>query len=77
MADEAMFTLMTFFLFLFLAPPEDNGIVLEKEISKEEVVGIIELYKRSSATAETAQLQKVVLQMDKYGVRGEKLYVCL
>nr|XP_009507132.1 PREDICTED: two pore calcium channel protein 1-like [Phalacrocorax carbo] len=46
---------------------EDNGIVLEKEISKEEVVGIIELYKRSSATAETAQLQKVVLQMDKYG----------
>uniref|UniRef100_A0A8B9ST90 Two pore segment channel 1 n=1 Tax=Anas platyrhynchos TaxID=8839 RepID=A0A8B9ST90_ANAPL len=28
---------------------KDNGIVLEKEISKEEVVGIIELYKRSSA----------------------------
>ncbi|NXE27993.1 TPC1 protein, partial [Ardeotis kori] len=46
---------------------EDNGIVLEKEISKEEVVGIIELYKRSSAAAETAQLQKMVLQMDKYG----------
>ncbi|NXG77069.1 TPC1 protein, partial [Baryphthengus martii] len=46
---------------------EDNGIVLEKEISKEEVVGIIELYKRSSAAAETAQLQKIVLQMDKYG----------
>ncbi|NXC76144.1 TPC1 protein, partial [Anhinga anhinga] len=46
---------------------EDNGIVLEKEISKEEVVGIIELYKRSSATAETTQLQKIVLQMDKYG----------
>lgn len=55
---------------LFLASPEDNGIVLEKEISKEEVVGIIELYKRSSAAAETAQLQKIVLQMDKYGVRG-------
>ncbi|KFQ85698.1 Two pore calcium channel protein 1 [Phoenicopterus ruber ruber] len=46
---------------------EDNGIVLEKEISKEEVVGIIELYKRSSAATETAQLQKIVLQMDKYG----------
>ncbi|NXW56765.1 TPC1 protein, partial [Eurystomus gularis] len=46
---------------------EDNGIVLEKEISKEEVVGIIELYKRTSAAAETAQLQKIVLQMDKYG----------
>ncbi|NXY48915.1 TPC1 protein, partial [Ceuthmochares aereus] len=46
---------------------EDNGIVLEKEITKEEVVGIIELYKRSSAAAETAQLQKIVLQMDKYG----------
>uniref|UniRef100_A0A8B9CQX4 Two pore segment channel 1 n=1 Tax=Anser brachyrhynchus TaxID=132585 RepID=A0A8B9CQX4_9AVES len=46
---------------------EDNGIVLEKEISKEEVVGIIELYKRSSAAPETAQLQKIVLQMDKYG----------
>ncbi|NWX41283.1 TPC1 protein, partial [Steatornis caripensis] len=46
---------------------EDNGIVLEKEISKEEVVGIIELYKRTSAATETAQLQKIVLQMDKYG----------
>ncbi|NXG52704.1 TPC1 protein, partial [Psilopogon haemacephalus] len=46
---------------------EDNGIVLEKEISKEEVIGIIELYKRSSAAVETAQLQKMVLQMDKYG----------
>ncbi|XP_030316221.1 two pore calcium channel protein 1 isoform X1 [Calypte anna] len=46
---------------------EDNGIVLEKEISKEEVVGIIELYKRSSAAAEAAQLQQIVLQMDKYG----------
>ncbi|XP_061865953.1 two pore channel protein 1 isoform X3 [Colius striatus] len=46
---------------------EDNGIVLEMEISKEEVVGIIELYKRSSAAPETAQLQKMVLQMDKYG----------
>ncbi|NXF28946.1 TPC1 protein, partial [Nyctibius bracteatus] len=46
---------------------EDNGIVLEKEISKEEVIGIIELYKRSSAATDTAQLQKIVLQMDKYG----------
>ncbi|KFR12462.1 Two pore calcium channel protein 1 [Opisthocomus hoazin] len=46
---------------------EDNGIVLEKEISKEEVVGIMELYRRSSAATETAQLQKIVLQMDKYG----------
>uniref|UniRef100_A0A672UU13 Voltage-dependent calcium channel protein TPC1 n=1 Tax=Strigops habroptila TaxID=2489341 RepID=A0A672UU13_STRHB len=46
---------------------EDNGIVLEKEISKEEVIGIIELYKRISAATETAQLQKIVLQMDKYG----------
>ncbi|NWT39111.1 TPC1 protein, partial [Chroicocephalus maculipennis] len=46
---------------------EDNGIMLEKEISKEEVVGIIELYKRTSAATEIAQLQKIVLQMDKYG----------
>lgn len=44
--------------------------MLEKEISKEEVIGIIELYKRTSAATETAQLQKIVLQMDKYGVRG-------
>lgn len=44
--------------------------MLEKEISKEEVIGIIELYKRISAAPETAQLQKIVLQMDKYGVRG-------
>lgn len=47
--------------------------MLEKEISKEEVVGIIELYKRSSAAPETSQLQKIVLQMDKYGVRGNSL----
>uniref|UniRef100_A0A8C9F8J9 Two pore segment channel 1 n=1 Tax=Pavo cristatus TaxID=9049 RepID=A0A8C9F8J9_PAVCR len=46
---------------------EDNGIVLEKEISKEEVIGIMELYKRSSAATETSQLQKIVLQMDKHG----------
>lgn len=44
--------------------------MLEKEISKEEVVGIIELYKRSSAATDTSQLQKIILQMDKYGVRG-------
>lgn len=71
-AVEAKLILVTFFspLFLFLASPEDNGIVLEKEISKEEVIGIIELYKRTSAATETAQLQKIVLQMDKYGVRG-------
>lgn len=58
---------------MFLASPEDNGIVLEKEISKEEVIGIIELYKRTSAATETAQLQKIVLQMDKYGVRGNSV----
>ncbi|OXB71045.1 UNVERIFIED_CONTAM: hypothetical protein H355_000307 [Colinus virginianus] len=46
---------------------EENGIVLEKEISKEEVIGIIELYKQSSADIETSQLQKIVLQMDKHG----------
>lgn len=69
MADEATFILETSFLSL-LASPEDNGIVLEKEISKEEVVGIIELYKRISGASETTQLQKIVLQMDKYGVRG-------
>lgn len=75
-AVEAMLVLETLFffnLFLFLASPEDNGIVLEKEISKEEVIGIIELYKRTSAATETAQLQKIVLQMDKYGVRGSSV----
>ncbi|XP_015733645.1 two pore calcium channel protein 1 isoform X2 [Coturnix japonica] len=46
---------------------EDNGIVLEKEISREEVIGIIELYKQSSAATEISQLQKIVLQMDKHG----------
>lgn len=75
-AVEAMLILGTlgfFYLFLFLASPEDNGIVLEKEISKEEVIGIIELYKRTSAATETAQLQNIVLQMDKYGVRGNSV----
>lgn len=41
--------------------------MLEKEISKEEVIGIMELYKRSSAATEISQLQKIVLQMDKHG----------
>lgn len=66
---EATFILLTS-LPLFLAFAEDNGIVLEKEISKEEVIGIIELYKWSSAATEISQLQKIVLQMDKHGVRG-------
>uniref|UniRef100_A0A8C3T510 Two pore segment channel 1 n=2 Tax=Chelydra serpentina TaxID=8475 RepID=A0A8C3T510_CHESE len=45
---------------------EDNGIVLEKEISKEEMAGVIELYRRNCAAFETAPLQKVIGQMDKY-----------
>ncbi|XP_073168490.1 two pore channel protein 1 isoform X2 [Lepidochelys kempii] len=45
---------------------EDNGIVLEKEISKEEMAGVIELFRRNCAASETAPLQKVVAQMDKY-----------
>lgn len=45
---------------------EDNGIVLEKEISKEEMAGVIELYRRNCAASEIAPLQKVIAQMDKY-----------
>lgn len=58
---------------LFSLPPseEDNGIVLEKEISKEEMAGVIELFRRNCAASETAPLQKVVAQMDKYEVRRE------
>uniref|UniRef100_A0A8C8R9M3 Two pore segment channel 1 n=1 Tax=Pelusios castaneus TaxID=367368 RepID=A0A8C8R9M3_9SAUR len=46
---------------------EDNGIVLEKEISKEEIAGVIELYRCNCDASETVQLQKVMAQMDKYG----------
>ncbi|XP_019394961.1 PREDICTED: two pore calcium channel protein 1 [Crocodylus porosus] len=44
---------------------QDNGIVLEKEIFKEEMVTITELYKINCATSEVAQLQKIITQMDK------------
>lgn len=50
---------------------EDNGIVLEKEIFKEEMVAVTELYKINCATSEVAQLQKIIVQMDKYEVRRE------
>uniref|UniRef100_A0A8D0H491 Voltage-dependent calcium channel protein TPC1 n=1 Tax=Sphenodon punctatus TaxID=8508 RepID=A0A8D0H491_SPHPU len=46
---------------------EDNGIVLEKEVSKEEMVGVIELYRRNCAPSEAEQLIRVIAQMDKYG----------
>ncbi|XP_019362242.1 PREDICTED: two pore calcium channel protein 1 isoform X1 [Gavialis gangeticus] len=45
---------------------EDNGIVLEKEIFKEEMVAVTELYKINCATSEVAQLQKIITQMIKY-----------
>uniref|UniRef100_A0A7M4EI04 Two pore segment channel 1 n=1 Tax=Crocodylus porosus TaxID=8502 RepID=A0A7M4EI04_CROPO len=62
---------MTFYIVTMVGPEiifhqkEDNGIVLEKEIFKEEMVTITELYKINCATSEVAQLQKIITQMDK------------
>lgn len=47
---------------------DEKGITLEKEISKEELVALVEMYKGVSLPpSETLQLQKTLMNMEKHG----------
>ncbi|KAM9096737.1 two pore calcium channel protein 1 isoform X2 [Sarcophilus harrisii] len=47
---------------------EDGGIILEKDISKEELIAVLEFYRQSQGSgAEVSQLLKTHSQMDKSG----------
>nr|XP_060641421.1 two pore channel protein 1 [Anolis sagrei ordinatus] len=45
---------------------EDSGIVLEREVSKEEVTAVAEMYGRSSSASAAGQLLRIVSQMDRH-----------
>ncbi|KAL7986763.1 hypothetical protein Chor_013046 [Crotalus horridus] len=45
---------------------EDSGIVLEREISKEEIGGLAETYGRQGDSLAASQLLKVISQMDRH-----------
>ncbi|XP_077164871.1 two pore channel protein 1 isoform X2 [Paroedura picta] len=45
---------------------EDSGIVLEMEVSREEMTAVAEFYGRSGAASAASQLLKVVSQMDRH-----------
>lgn len=45
---------------------EDTGIVLEREISKEELAALAELYRRNGAASSVGELLKLVSQMDRH-----------
>lgn len=57
-----------------LSPPsEDNGIIIEKEISKEELLAILELYHEvRGASSDVTRLLDTLAQMEKYQVRGHR-----
>lgn len=61
-----------------LSPPSvDNGIVIEKEISKEELLAILELYREvRGASSDITRLLDTLSQMEKYQVRGRRLHSC-
>lgn len=49
----------------------DGGITLEKEISKDELVAVLELYREvRGATSDIARLLKVLSQMERHEVRS-------
>ncbi|KAJ6659058.1 hypothetical protein lerEdw1_019361 [Lerista edwardsae] len=45
---------------------EDTGIVLEREVSKEELTALAELYGRNGAASSVGELLKAVSQMDRH-----------
>lgn len=52
-------------------PTVDGGITLEKEISKEELVAVLELYREvRGATSDVSRLLKVLSQMERHEVRS-------
>lgn len=61
-----------------LSPPSvDNGIIIEKEISKEELLAILELYREvRGASSDVTRLLDTLSQMEKYQVRGHRPCSC-
>lgn len=54
-----------------LAPAVDGGITLEKELSKTELLAVMELYRTRGATSDVSRLLKLLSQMERYEVRGQ------
>lgn len=57
-----------------LSPPSvDSGIIIEKEISKEELLAILELYREvRGASSDVTRLLDTLSQMEKYQVWGPR-----
>lgn len=52
----------------------DSGIVIEKEMSKEELMAVLELYREERGTSsDVTPLLDTLSQMEKYQVRGHRL----
>ena len=50
-------------------PAVDGGITLEKELSKDELVAVLKLYREAGgANSDIAQLLKILSQMERYEV---------
>ncbi|XP_061459125.1 two pore channel protein 1 isoform X2 [Rhineura floridana] len=47
-------------------PEEDTGIVFEREVSKEEMAAVAELYRRNCIASSASQLLKAISQMDRH-----------
>lgn len=58
-----------------LSPPSvDSGIVIEKEMSKEELLAILELYREVRGTSsDVTRLLDMLSQMEKYQVRSHRV----
>lgn len=61
-----------------LSPPSvDSGIVIEKEMSKEELLAILELHREARGTSsDVTRLLDTLSQMEKYQVRGHRFCSC-
>lgn len=62
----------------WLSPPSvDSGIVIEKEMSKEELLAVLELYREERGTSsDVTRLLDTLSQMEKYQVRGHRPCSC-
>lgn len=51
----------------------DGGITVEKEVSKEELLAVLKLYREArGAGSDTPRLLKILSQMEKNEVRGDR-----
>lgn len=50
----------------------DGGITVEKEVSKDELLAVLKLYREArGASSDTPRLLKILSQMEKNEVRGD------